>query len=102
MGTWPRTGRIWLMRATSRCPTAVKFSSARRATAARPSRARALTLAAFRWLPQLDLVAFRIDDPSEAAVVVVLALGIDGHAFSAQRLEQRIQIVHAIIQHQRR
>jgi hypothetical protein len=33
-----------------------------------------------QWLPEFDAVAFGVGDPGEAAIVFVLALGIDGYA----------------------
>src|SRR5690242_531274 len=52
-------------------------------------------------LPQFDLVAVRIVDPREAAIVCVLALGIDLDAFFLQTFKQRIQVVHDVVHHER-
>jgi hypothetical protein len=52
------------------------------------------------WLPQLDAIALRIHDPGEAPVLVVLAAGIDGDTLLFQFLEQRVQIVDTIVDHE--
>src|SRR5207237_1174577 len=53
------------------------------------------------WLPELDAIAFRIGDPRELSVVVLFALRIDRHALGCQRLEQRVEIVDAVVEHER-
>src|ERR1700682_3803142 len=52
-------------------------------------------------LPELDLIAFGVGDPSETAVVVVFALGVDLHPFGAQKLDQCVEILDAIVDHER-
>src|SRR5205807_10403022 len=50
--------------------------------------------------PELDAVAFGIHDPGEAAVIVVLALGVNFDAFAAELRQQSIEVVHAIVDHE--
>jgi hypothetical protein len=54
------------------------------------------------WLPQLDPIALRVHDPGEAAVIVVLAFGVDFDSFFAERGEQRVQVVHQLVDHEPR
>ena len=52
------------------------------------------------WLPQLDPVAFRVHDPGEGAVVLILAFGIDLHALFFQRRQQSVEIVNPVVDHE--
>src|SRR5712692_784334 len=53
-----------------------------------------------RRFPQLNAIAVGIHDPGEAAVIVIFAVGIDFHAFFLQHLQQRVQVIHAIVDHE--
>ena len=55
------------------------------------------------WLPKLHLVSFGIDHPGEFAELGLFELLVgDLHAFRAQRRQQGGQIVHAVVDHERR
>src|SRR6266571_2220972 len=56
----------------------------------------------FRRLPQLDPVPFGIADPSEPAVLRVLDVAIDVDALGAQRFAEPVQVLHAVVDHERR
>src|SRR5581483_11226764 len=53
-------------------------------------------------LPQLDLVPVVVVDPGEAAVALVLPFGVDPDAVFRQPLQQRVEIVHDVVHHERR
>src|SRR5262245_8358457 len=53
------------------------------------------------WLPQLDAVAFRVREPCESAIVVLLDL-LHGHAVAAKFRQHPVQIRNAVIVHERR
>src|SRR3974390_2482129 len=58
----------------------------------------------FVWisrLPQFDFVAVRIVYPGEAAVALVSALRVDLDAFFRQAVEQCIEVVDDVVQHER-
>src|ERR1041385_7430167 len=55
-----------------------------------------------RRLPQLDSIALGIHDPAEPPVLRVLDLLVDPHALGPQRREQAVQVMHAIVDHERR
>jgi hypothetical protein len=50
----------------------------------------------FRGLPQFNAIAFRINNPSETAVVVTFLVS-DLHAFLFQGSEQSVYIVNSVI-----
>src|SRR5215470_5325316 len=52
-------------------------------------------------LPQFDFVAVRIVDPGESAVAFVLALRVDADAFFRQAIEQCVEVVNDVVQHER-
>src|SRR5258708_3389058 len=54
----------------------------------------------FRRFPQFDPVAFRVHNPGKAPVLMVFALGIDGHAFAAQSFQHRIQVFYLVVDHE--
>src|SRR5678809_996122 len=49
-----------------------------------------------RRLPQLDFVAFRIDDPGELPVLGVVDLLENVAAFLAQNFDQGVEILYAV------
>src|SRR5690242_4039478 len=51
--------------------------------------------------PQLQLVPLGIEDPGELPVLVRLRLADELHASLAQLVDQRIEVVHAIVDHER-
>src|SRR5687768_15663802 len=53
-------------------------------------------------LPELDLVAVRVHDPRELAVLVRFGSLDDRHALRTQLLEQPIEVVDAVVDHERR
>jgi hypothetical protein len=54
------------------------------------------------WFPKLHLVSFGIDHPTEFAEFGLFDLLVNLHAFRAQRRKQGRQIVHAVVDHERR
>src|SRR6188768_134439 len=58
--------------------------------------------ASFGWLPELPLVAFRVHHPAELAVLGVVRLLEHVATLRAQRLKQRRQVRHAVVDHERR
>src|ERR1041384_7515214 len=55
-----------------------------------------------RRLPKLDLVPLRIDHPSELPLVRIRRLLEPLAAFLAQRRQQRVEVVHAVVDHEGR
>src|SRR5579863_10561932 len=55
-----------------------------------------------RWLPELDLVAFRVHDPSELPVLRVVCFFKHVAAFFAQCLKQGGQVLDPIVDHEGR
>src|SRR5580658_6165212 len=53
-----------------------------------------------RRLPQLDLIAIGIIDPCETAVIMILSLRIETNALRGQLRENRVQIVHDVVDHE--
>src|SRR5258705_9123249 len=58
-------------------------------------------LVAGRRLPQLDAMALRIGDPGEAPVLVLVALVGDLDALGPKRYKQRVEVVDAVVDHER-
>src|SRR6516164_2473393 len=54
------------------------------------------------WLPKFDFVSFGIGDPAEFAEFGFFDLPVDLDAFCAEHSKQGRQIVHAIVDHERR
>ena len=54
-----------------------------------------------RRFPQLDAISVGIHDPGEAPVIIVFTVRIDLHTFFFQRLQQSVQIVDPIVDHER-
>ena len=52
------------------------------------------------WLPQFDLVIFRVIDPRELAIWLFHSLIVDPHTCLAQFLHGEIKIVHPEVQHE--
>src|ERR1700674_158401 len=52
-------------------------------------------------LPQFEAVAVAVLDPGEAAVAVVLALGIDPDSGGGKLGEQSVEVVDAVVDHGR-
>src|SRR5205823_7695695 len=55
-----------------------------------------------RGLPQLDPISFRVGDPGEPTVLVVLPLRHDRNSFPPKRREHGVQVLHAVVDHERR
>src|ERR1051325_8947671 len=55
-----------------------------------------------RRLPQLDSIALGIHDPAELPVLRVLHFLVHPHALGPQRREQPVEVMHAIVDHDRR
>src|ERR1041385_5914693 len=55
-----------------------------------------------RRLPQLDSIALGIHDPAELPVLRVLHFLVHPHALGSQRREQPVEVMHAIVDHERR
>src|SRR5579871_60872 len=53
-------------------------------------------------LPQFDLVAIRVIHPGEPAVVSLFALWVDARAICRQLCQNRVQIVHDVVDHEGR
>ena len=56
---------------------------------------------AWRRLPELDSMTLRVGNPSEPTVFVLVTLVGDLHALRSELRDQRIQIVNAVVQHER-
>ena len=54
-----------------------------------------------RWLPQLDLVSLRIDDPGKFAVLRVINLVEDVAAFRFERRDHSLKVFNAVVDHER-
>jgi hypothetical protein len=54
-----------------------------------------------RGLPELDAMTLWIHDPGEAPVLIVLTLVGDLDALGAELCEQRVEIIDAVIDHER-
>ena len=52
------------------------------------------------WLPQFDLVIFRVIDPRELAIWLFHSLIVDPHTCLAQFRHGEIKIVHPEVQHE--
>jgi len=52
-------------------------------------------------LPELDAMALRIGDPSEAPVLVLMPLVRDLYALGTQLREERVEIIEAVVKHER-
>src|SRR5262245_33763438 len=52
-------------------------------------------------LPQFDFVAVGIIYPREVAIAFVLALWVDANAFSRQTVEECVEVVDDVVQHER-
>jgi hypothetical protein len=52
-------------------------------------------------LPELDPMTFEIGDPREASVLVLVTLVGDVDTFRAQPPEERVEIVDAVVDHER-
>jgi len=50
-------------------------------------------------LPEFDAVAFGVGDPGEAAVVGVLAVGVDGDVGGGELGEEGVEVVDAVVDH---
>src|SRR5215211_6821267 len=61
-----------------------------------------LTLLPFRWLPELNLVALWIHDPSEFSILRVVGLVEHVTALFAQRFEKPREIFDSIVDHEGR
>src|SRR5262252_4833737 len=61
-----------------------------------------LLLLVRRRLPELDLVLVGIHDPRELAVLVRVGPLNDGYASGAQLLQNPVEVVDAVIDHERR
>src|SRR5262245_7617712 len=57
---------------------------------------------AWRWLPELDFVALRVDDPAELPILSVIGLVEDVAAFGAKCLEKCGEVVDSVIDHEGR
>src|SRR3972149_10842781 len=56
----------------------------------------------FGWLPKLNLVAFRVDDPAELSVLGVVCLLQNVAALAAQCRKETVQIRYPIVDHEGR
>ncbi|GBF26864.1 hypothetical protein MnTg02_01906 [bacterium MnTg02] len=54
-----------------------------------------------RWLPQLDLVSLRIDDPGKLAVLRVIDLVENVAAFRSERRDYCVKVFNAVVNHER-
>src|SRR5262245_38218410 len=52
-------------------------------------------------LPEFDFVAVGIVDPGEAAVAFILALGVDTDAVFGEAIEESVQVVDDVVDHER-
>ena len=52
------------------------------------------------WLPQLNLVAFRIDDPRKLAVLRVIDLVEDVASFRFEQFDQSEEVFNSIVDHE--
>src|SRR5207237_2453081 len=55
-----------------------------------------------RGLPQLDPISFRVGDPGEPTVLVVLPIRHDRNSCPSKRREHGVQVLHAVVDHERR
>src|SRR6185503_10324273 len=53
-------------------------------------------------LPELDLVALRVDHPGELAVEVFNDFAIDRHTGRPELREKRFEVADAVVEHERR
>src|SRR5438093_5323899 len=82
-------------RSTARRPRGRSLRSCRR------RRAPASSLVARRRLPELDAMPFRVGDPRESAVLVLVTLVSDLYALCSELRDKPVQVVNAIVQHER-
>src|SRR6185295_12660323 len=54
-----------------------------------------------RWLPELNLIPIQVIDPGKATVGFVHSFGVDLYSLLFQAVEQSIQIVHDVVDHER-
>ena len=50
--------------------------------------------------PHYNLLSSGSQDPGEAAVVVVFSLGVDGDSISCALGQERVEIVHDVVDHE--
>lgn len=50
---------------------------------------------------KFDSVAFRVREPAEPPVVILFNPVADGNAFGTQRIQHFVQVVHAVVKHER-
>src|SRR5437870_2601321 len=55
-----------------------------------------------RRLPKFDPISLRVDDPSEAAILELLDFRIDRDAFLPKCGDHGVQVLHPIVDHERR
>src|SRR5439155_2968392 len=60
------------------------------------------TLLRARRLPKLNAVSFRIHDPAEPPIIILLDAVINLNSFFAKLRKQAIEVFHSIIDHERR
>jgi hypothetical protein len=70
-------------------------------TESSPGALRRFLLLLRQRLPQLNAIALWIYDPGEAAVILVFSVRIDLDPFFFQHLQESIQILYTIINHER-
>src|SRR5947209_4697447 len=61
-----------------------------------------MILLSCRGLPEFDAVAFGVGDPGELSELSILAARVDAHALRGQPREDRVEVVHAVVEHERR
>src|SRR2546430_3850254 len=91
----------------SSCPPMRRAGSTATASASRGRsslhRRRGLrSLVCLRRLPQLDPISFRVRDPGEPTVLGVLPLRYDRNPFPLERREHGVQVLHPVVDHERR
>src|SRR6266480_4907434 len=91
----------------SSCPPMRRADSTATASASRGRsslhRRRGLrSLVCLRRLPQLDPISFRVRDPGEPTVLGVLPLRYDRNPFPLERREHGVQVLHPVVDHERR
>jgi hypothetical protein len=53
-----------------------------------------------RWLPQLDFVSLRIDDPGKLAVLRIIDLVEDVASFRFERRDHSVKVFNAVGDHE--
>src|SRR5438309_11627493 len=91
----------------SSCPPMRRAGSTATASASRGRsslhRRRGLrSLVCLRRLPQLDPISFRVGNPGEPTVLGGLPLRYDRNPFPLERREHGVQVLHPVVDHERR